>query len=137
MTTKRAIIHDTTMNLMVVAIIISIIILLLSFSVNAQYNSDSVSYTKKAKRALATKRVGATITLLGTATFIVGAIVYDGTMNDGIGIAMGGMAVTVIGIPIWMVGGTNHRKYTRKAQGITLRAQVTPRKAGLALTYRF
>ena len=137
MTTKRAVIRNAFMNVKIVAVIISILILLLSFSVNAQHNTDSSSYAKKAQRALATKRFGAGLTLLSTAAFIAGGIITSNGNDDGVGIAMGAMAGTVIGIPIWLIGGANHRKFTRKAQGITIRVKATPRQSGLTLTYRF
>lgn len=136
MTTKRAIIRSTVINFKIVAIVISILIMLLSFSVNAQHNADSVHYVKKAQRALATKRFGAGLTLLGTVAFITGAILSDG-MDDAFAVSVAAIPVTLIGLPLWAIGGTNHRKYTRKAQGITLRARITPRQSGLTLTYRF
>lgn len=135
MTTKRAIIRNTVMNSKIVAIVISILILLLSFHVNAQHNADSTYYAKRAKRALDTKKVGAVIMLLGTVAFIAGASNPFDDTNAAIGVA--GMAAVVAGIPICIVGAVNHQKFKRKAQALTVRISATPRQSGLTLTYRF
>ena len=122
---------------MTIKIIIICAAMLLPFRNIAQYNNDTKSYSAKAKRALATKRTGAAITILGVLTLATGMIVHNDGLDDGVAIGMGGIVAATIGLPIWIVGSVNHKKYTRKAQPLTVQVKATPLQSGLTLTYRF
>jgi hypothetical protein len=122
------------MNIKVILIFAAI---LLSVRIFAQYNSNTESYSAKAQTALATKKAGATITILGALALATGLIAANNNLDTGAAIGMGGLVATGIGLPIWIAGSVNHKKYTRKAHTLTVQVKATARQSGLTLTYRF
>jgi hypothetical protein len=118
-------------------VIICAAILFVPVRIFAQYNSETTSYTKKAQSALETKKTGATITMLGALALTIGLITVNSDLDAGAAIGMGGLVATTIGLPIWIVGSVNHKKYTRKAQSLIMQVRATPNQLGLNLTYRF
>jgi hypothetical protein len=122
------------MNIKVIMIFAAILVPVRIF---AQYNGDTKSYSAKAQTALETKKAGATITIVGALALATGLIAVNSNLDTGAAIGMGGLVATGIGLPIWIVGSVNHKKYTRKAQAMTVQVKATPHQSGLTFTYRF
>ena len=120
-----------------VKIIVVCACMLIPFRIFAQYNSDTTSYSKKEQGALETKKTGATITILGALALAAGMTLFNNDVDAGFAVGIGGLVATTIGLPIWIVGSVKHKKYTQKAQSLTVRLKATPHQSGLALTYRF
>jgi len=47
-----------------------------------------------------------------------------------------GYACLGAGLPLWIVGGINHKKYS-KLRDLSINLNATPQSQGLTLTYRF
>ena len=113
-------------------------IMLFTTSVFAQQSPDTTVYTKKIMQAAETKRTGATITILGGIALVTGMLIAQSSdLNTGAGIGLAGLVTTGIGIPIWIIGGANHRKYTKRAQALTVQLSPDPHQRGLSLKFRF
>ena len=91
----------------------------------------------KAQSALETKRAGATITVLGALALAAAMTMFNNDVDAGLGVGIGGLVATTIGLPIWIVGSVNHKKYTRQAQSLTVQLKATPHQSDLTLSYRF
>ncbi len=93
------------------------------------------------------KNGGATLTVLGGILFVVGSVtVYNSTsfLGGGNGNAEAGAGAILFGviglgsgIPLWIVGAHNQRKYKAKLESITIQPTISARGTGLTLTYRF
>ena len=100
------------------------------------------------------KNTGRTLTILGGAAWIVGIVTAANstitTTNNGYGTQTSttgnpqqaaielivGTAGLGAGIPLWIVGSHNERKYDR-LQTLTITPYAIPRQQGLTLCYRF
>ena len=120
-----------------VTIIILTIALFFAVPVIAQNRSDTTGLSVKIKGAEETKRTGATLTILGGAALVAGLVIVNSDLDAGAGIGTAGLVATAIGLPIWIVGSVNHKKYTKRAQALTVRLQGYNYQRGLALNYRF
>jgi hypothetical protein len=62
---------------------------------------------------------------------------YDGIFGTGAVLFVGGCVSLGVGIPLWIVGGVQQKKYSAKPQQLSVRINATPQNQGLTLTYRF
>jgi hypothetical protein len=122
----------------------------------AQLDDEKLVYLKKAEKFRKMKNTGAALTISGSALIAVGLItminssyvtIYDTggqshtttEGNPGLGIAayLVGNACAGAGIPLWIIGKNNYRKYNNKVNDLTSRVSLSPQANGLTLTYRF
>lgn len=122
----------------------------------AQQDPEKLLYLKKVEKFRKMKNTGAALTVGGGILFVVGIVTlassstttvsygygnsYSTTEgNPGAGLAayLFGSAGLGAGIPLWIVGKNNLRKYTRKLESVSAGAQLNPQAPGLKLTYRF
>jgi F0F1-type ATP synthase membrane subunit c/vacuolar-type H+-ATPase subunit K len=110
-------------------------------------------YTKKVEKYRKMKSTGASLTVLGVVMFGVGvgilanttvntsstgATTYSGGNPDTGALALlVGMGSLGAGIPIWIVGAHNSRKYAKKMESVTVSFRNTPQSAGLSLAFHF
>jgi hypothetical protein len=122
----------------------------------AQLDDEKLVYLKKAEKFRKMKNTGATLTIGGSALIAVGLVTminssyvttYDGggqshtttEGNPGLGIAayLAGNACVGAGIPLWIIGKNNYRKYNNKVNDLSSGIRLRPQANGLTLTYRF
>ena len=117
-----------------------------------QVQPDQKLLYAKAEKYRRMKGKGASLTILGGVLFIVGAATLSnasyyynangtttssGSANTGAAALLIGMGALGAGIPLWIVGAHNERKYEKKLQGLSFRFNANPQGKGLLLTYRF
>lgn len=86
--------------------------------------------------------VGSVLLVAGTITVLnatVEEMFYVESENADIGVAcmLAGQIGLCAGIPLWIVGANNQRKYSMKVQELTVMINASPQSHGLTLTYRF
>jgi hypothetical protein len=135
------------------------LLLLLSFflftviSSFAQHDPDKLFYFAKAEKYRRMKNAGTILTLGGTVLTTVGIVTLakstdsNGTLGSaasdvgdiviGAAVYLMGLGSLGTGIPLWIVGAHNERKYNRKLEDISVKFHVTPQRSGLTFTYRF
>ena len=87
------------------------------------------------------------VTVLGGVLYVVGyatlsnATTYSSGSSNNVGTGVVayllGVAGLGAGIPLWIVGGHQHRKYNKKLEGLSFRFNMNPQRKGLTLAYRF
>jgi hypothetical protein len=114
-----------------------------------QQNQEKLEYFNKVEKYRKMKNTGATFTVLGGALMIIGGVtMYNSTFNIWTGEESGnweagatayifGVAGLASGIPLWVVGAHNQRKYNQKLQGLSVRIDSRSQATGLTLSYRF
>ena len=126
-------------------------LLLLSIQSIAQRDPDKLFYAQKVEKFRRMKSTGATLTVTGGILVVVGiSMILNGTkttstqstsMNSsaetGALVYLLGVGSLGAGIPLWIVGGHQQRKYERKFENVSVGFNFTPQKNGLTLTYRF
>ncbi len=134
----------------------TLVLILLLFSMSfvcySQVDPQKMAYVKKSEKYRKMKNTGRVLTVLGGVLFVSGivtlsksSIIYNsnGTQstigNPGLGALeyLGGVAGLGAGIPLWIIGGHNQKKYDAKLQNLSVRFNATPQHKGLTLTYRF
>ena len=118
-------------------------------------NRDKLLFAGKAEKYRKRKNTGATLTVLGGVLFIVGVATlsnssYNSTSNGyntttsttgnpdaGALALLFGMGGLGAGIPLWIVGAHQQRKYNAKLENLSFRFNLNPQGKGLALCYRF
>jgi hypothetical protein len=138
------------------------LLLLLSFffftviSSFAQHDPDKLFYFAKAEKYRRMKNAGTALTIGGSILTIVGIVTLvnskdsDRTVgstvpnvDDTRNLVIGGVAYLMgvgslgAGIPLWIVGARNERKYNRKLEDISVKFHVDPQRSGLTFTCRF
>lgn len=115
----------------------------------AQQSAEKTDYLIKAEKYRKMKNTGAALTILGGVLVCVGVVTmnsssYNMWTGEGEGSMQAGALSTVFGIaglgsgiPLCAVGSHNHRKYSEKANAISVRVNTSSRSAGLTLSYRF
>jgi hypothetical protein len=132
------------------------VLLLITLQCFSQASSDQLLYEQKAVKYTKMKKTGTFLTVTGGILTTVGFVILANssihTYEDGYGNvetttegnpALG--AVTLLlgtgglgaGIPLWVVGSKNQRKYETRAKGLSFKIKAAPKHTGLALTYRF
>jgi len=115
----------------------------------AQENPNKLPDLAKMEKYRKMKNTGVALTALGSVLVVVGFVTMNNsTYNIWTGEETGNFdagAVTFLigagglgsGIPLWIVGAHNQRKYKNKVEGISVRLNSNPQSRGLTLTYRF
>ncbi|HOX82874.1 MAG TPA: hypothetical protein PLS08_07575 [Chryseolinea sp.] len=124
----------------------------LSVQCYSQIDPQKLLYLQKAEKARRMKNTGRALTMVGGVLFITGIVTSVNNIKDynntGIPLSSselrnnfllyaGGTAGLSSGIPIWVLGGTNQRKYDDRAMSISFKINTSPQNKGLTLTYRF
>ena len=107
-------------------------------------NSENIDYVKKVEKYRRMKITGTTLTIMGSVLCAVGTVVMihdtvdEGEPSDaGVATLVAGHIAFASGIPLWIIGSNNQKKYSKIAQQVNVRINTTPRSHGLTLTYRF
>jgi hypothetical protein len=112
-------------------------------------NSNNIDYAKKVEKNRRMKIAGTTLTVLGSVLFVAGTItILNSTAEDlfyteskstdaGVACFFAGNIALAGGIPLWIIGANNQKKYSKLAQQVNVKINATPRSQGLTLTYRF
>lgn len=115
----------------------------------AQENPDKLQYLTKVEKYRKMKNTGTTLTVLGGVLFVGGYVaMINSSFNVWTGDESGNFEAGAVayllgagglgsGIPLWIVGANNHRKYKDKLEGHSVRLQLSTQSMGLTLTYRF
>jgi hypothetical protein len=122
----------------------------------AQLDDEKLVYLKKAEKFRKMKSTGTALTITGSALIIIGMVTlanssytttYNGSGqsyttregNPGAGIVayVVGNACTGAGIPLWIIGKNNYRKYNNKLNDLSTGLRLKPQTNGLTLSYRF
>ena len=133
-----------------------LLFILIGTSVVAQDQSDETAfYQRKAEKFRKMKNAGTFLTVTGgillvagysavanssTNSYYSGGYYQTTTTGNPVGGAVAvlfGHAALGAGIPLWIIGKNNHRKYMEKASGFSLRLNHNRSRTGLTLTYRF
>ena len=81
--------------------------------------------------------VGAVFTVVGSIVLVSGVITMANSAGvDGMGLFAGGFVTLGAGIPLWIIGGVNYKKYSRR-QELSVKLNTNQNSRGLTLTYRF
>ena len=111
--------------------------------------SENIDYVKKSEKFRHMRNWGIGLTAAGTTLFVVGTVLimestteelfYTESKTSDFGVASTVIGGTCLagGIPLWMIGHNNHKKYSKLSQGLTVKMNATPHSRGLTLTYRF
>ena len=115
----------------------------------AQHDPDKLFYFAKAEKYRRMKNTGTVLTVAGSVLTVVGIVTlvnnadpYGTTSNEddilaGAAAYLIGLGSLGAGIPLWIVGAHNERKYNRKLEDISVKFLVAPQRSGLTFTYRF
>lgn len=116
-------------------------------SPNLNTQDNKLFYAAKAEKYRKMKSTGTTLTVLGGVLYVVGyatlsnATTYSSGSSNNVGTGVVayllGVAGLGAGIPLWIVGGHQHRKYNKKLEGLSFRFNMNPQRKGLTLAYRF
>jgi hypothetical protein len=139
-------------------IMLSFFLLLVALRSFAQYDDEKLLYMRKAEKYRKMQNAGAVLTVGGAILTVVGFVTLQNssiTTTSAVGgngpsqttvegHPFEGMAAFLLGngglgagIPLWIIGANNHRKYTQKLEGVSLKFNLTPQRSGVLLTYRF
>jgi hypothetical protein len=112
-------------------------------------NSNNIDYVKKVEKYRRMKIAGTTLTVLGSVLFVAGTItILNSTAEDlfyteskstdaGVACFFAGNIALAGGIPLWIIGANNQKKYSKLAQQLNVKISAAPRQPTLTLTYRF
>ena len=128
-------------------------ILCLSAQCYAQIDQQKMLYLQKSEKYRKMKNTGRVLTVIGGGLWIYGVVTIvnsintsnnggtttssSGDLQNGSLAWLGGIAGMGAGIPLWIIGGHNQRKYEDKLQNVSIRFNASPQNKGLTLTYRF
>lgn len=136
--------------------ILCTIIVLLAGRIYAQQtmpqNSPEMTkldYVQKVEKYRKMRGAGAVLTVVGSICAIAGVATMMNSIDEslyttddsdwvkGTGLALVGYGSLGAGIPLWIVGGVQHKKYNTKLQELSVKINTSPQHQGLTLTYRF
>jgi hypothetical protein len=112
-------------------------------------NSNNIDYVNKVEKYRRMKIAGTTLTVLGSVLFVAGTItILNSTAEDlfyteskstdaGVACFFAGNIALAGGIPLWIIGAKNQKKYSKLAQQLNVKINGAPRQPTLTLTYRF
>jgi len=112
-------------------------------------NQEKIDYFGKVEKYRRMKNSGIALTVVGSVLLAAGTItVLNATVEEmfyvesksadiGVACMLAGQIGLGAGIPLWIVGANNQRKYSMKVQELTVKINATPQSHGLTLTYRF
>lgn len=139
---------------MKIAVLIGFI-LCLSAQCYAQIDRQKLLYLQKSEKYRKMKNTGRALTVVGGAVWIYGIVTLVKSANaqynnggtptsssnkdaqNGSLAYLAGTAGLGAGIPLWIIGANNQKKYENKLQNLSIRFDVNPQNKGLTLTYRF
>lgn len=118
---------------------------------NPQPNSQAmgnIDTFEKVEKYRKMRGAGATLTVVGSVLAIVGMVnlvnsmdVWEGSseseVTTGTVCTLAGYGMLGAGIPLWIVGGVQHKKYSTQAQQLSIKVSATPQAQGLTLSFRF
>ena len=119
---------------------------------NMTQNSQSLKldYVGKIEKYRKMRGAGAALTVVGSILSVAGTVTAMNNMGDmfvddgndsalaaGTVCALAGYGMLGAGIPLWIVGGVQHKKYSTKLQELSVKINATPRSQGLTLSFRF
>lgn len=116
---------------------------------NTQQNSQQLKleYVQKIEKYRKMRGAGATLTVVGSILVVAGIATAYSSSDDynynydeferGLGLVVAGYACLGPGVPLWIVGGIQHKKYSEKLNGLSIHVNATPEARGLTLRYRF
>lgn len=108
---------------------------------------ENVDYVKKVETYRKMRNAGTVLTVVGSVLVVAGAVKMNNLKNDGtypyettftngsVPIIAGSMCLGA-GVPLWIVGGINHKKYS-KLRDLSININATPQARGMTLTYKF
>jgi len=119
---------------------------------NTPQNSQSlkVDYTLKVEKYRKMRGAGAALTIIGSILSVAGTVKAMNSMDDlfmdngddsayatGAVCALAGYGMLGAGIPLWIVGGVQRKKYSTKLQELSVKINAAPQSQGLTLSFRF
>jgi hypothetical protein len=117
---------------------------------STQQNSQNLKldYVAKVEKYRKMRGAGAALTVVGSILSIAGTVTALNNMdlfdesNDsayvaGTACALAGYGMLGAGIPLWIVGGVQHKKYSTKLQELSVKINSAGPAPGLTLRYRF
>ena len=118
--------------------------MLVAVSSQAQYKNDSTQYVIKIQKYRDMRTIGTLLTVAGTGLFVAGLVTMANNVwgddqkfeNGFVVYLLGGISLGA-GIPLWIVGAYQHKKYSEKLKGLSLNLQVRTAYQGLTVRYRF
>ncbi|HEY5750830.1 MAG TPA: hypothetical protein VIU12_32425 [Chryseolinea sp.] len=120
------------------------LMVLITIASQAQYKNDSTEYVIKIQKYYNMRTAGTLLTIAGTGMFIAGLVTMgnnvwgdDQKFENGFVVFMLGGVSLGAGIPLWIVGAHQHKKYSEKLRGISLNLNVRGPYQGLTIRYRF
>ncbi|SHG53102.1 hypothetical protein SAMN04488109_0690 [Chryseolinea serpens] len=120
------------------------LMVLVTVASQAQYRNDSTTYVIKIQKYHDMRTVGTLLTIAGSGMFVAGLVTMadnllgdDQKFENGLVVYVLGAASLGAGIPLWIVGAHNHKKYSEKLRALTLNFNAGASYRGLTLRYRF
>lgn len=120
-----------------------------TYAQRQQHSREKIDYFKKVEKYRRMKNGGMTLTIMGSVLLVAGTItVLNSTVDEvfytesktadaGVACLVAGHISLAAGIPLWIVGANNHKKYFQKVQQLSVKINSTPQSQGLTLMYRF
>jgi hypothetical protein len=110
--------------------------------------SGNVDYVRKVETYRKMRNSGMVLSVIGSVFVVAGSVVmynlkeegtypYETSITNGTAQIIVGSLCLGAGVPLWIVGGINHRKYSTKIKNLSLKLNVTPQTQGMILTYKF
>jgi hypothetical protein len=130
-------------------------LLVISLQAYSQMDPEKALYIAKSEKYRKMKGTGAALTVTGGILAIVGLVTLSNaettTTSNGYGQQTqtsgnvgAGAAAWIFGniglgagIPLWIVGKNNERKYVQKLENMSVSFNTSPQRTGLTLRYRF
>ena len=123
----------------------------------AQINKQQLFYAQKSEKYGRMKNTGMTLTVAGGALFVIGMVVLANSEIKTNTMPGGGSTYTTTkgnpelgaltlllgagglgsGIPLWVIGSHNEKKYQSRFETLSVGFNLTPQRTGLTLAYRF
>jgi hypothetical protein len=120
------------------------LVVLVTFACQAQYKNDSTTYVIKIQKYHDMRTVGTLLTMAGSGMFVAGLVTMannlwddDQKFQNGLVVYVLGAASLGAGIPLWIVGAHNHKKYLEKLRTLSLNVNAGTSYHGLTIRYRF
>ena len=127
-----------------IALLVTVLVTTSSYAQYAHYKNDSAEYVIKIQKYRDMRTAGTIFTVIGTGLFVAGVAIMeenlwgsDQEFQNGTVIFLIGAVSLGAGIPLWIVGAHQHKKYSEKLKGLSLNLQVRTEYRGLSLRYRF
>ena len=120
------------------------LMVLITVASQAQYRNDSTTYVIKIQKYHDMRTLGTLLTIAGTGMFVAGLMTMadnlwgdDQKFENGLVVYVLGVASLGAGIPLWIVGAHNHKKYSEKLRALSLNFNAGASYRGITLRYRF